>query len=280
MHQSRYGSSLGSKVSVVIPHFNSSETLRRALESVENQTFAVFEILVVDDCSSPREKEMAREIVDSFSQARIIEQPSNCGPGSARNVGWDAACGDWIAFLDSDDAWHPRKLELQLQLAMSVPEEPTLVSSRTIILDTVQDFPRLDADTQISHLNITKWQLFKSNTISTPTVLVKTSLELRFTEGRKYSEDFELWLSIATSGLNIVLVDLPLVALFKAKYGDSGLSANLLSMAVGELRTYLLLYRSRRISVVELFAVLTWSTLKSLRRLTIVGASRILRRFG
>ena len=96
-------------ISVVIPTYNRAHTLPRALDSVLAQTRPAAEIIVVDDGSSDHTESMLRQ---GYPMVRYLRQ-SNLGVSAARNTGIQAACGDWIALLDSDDAWLPEKLERQ-----------------------------------------------------------------------------------------------------------------------------------------------------------------------
>jgi glycosyltransferase involved in cell wall biosynthesis len=98
-------------VSVLIPAFNSEAYLAKALASATAQTYAPLEVILVDDGSTDRTLEIAR----SWGRGvRVFDQP-NRGSGAARNRGLDEASGQYIAFLDADDLWHPRKIELQMQ---------------------------------------------------------------------------------------------------------------------------------------------------------------------
>jgi glycosyltransferase involved in cell wall biosynthesis len=96
-------------VSAVIPAYNAELTISDAIQSVLAQTYEIAEIIVVDDGSSDHTSEVAAR----FPRTQVIRRP-NGGPGAARNTGIHAASGEWIAFLDSDDAWAPRKTEIQL----------------------------------------------------------------------------------------------------------------------------------------------------------------------
>ena len=107
-------------VSVVIPTYNRSHLLERALKSVINQTYSNFEVIVVDDSSSDN----TPLVVNSFNDKRIryIRHEKNMGAVAARNTGIGAAKADYIAFQDSDDEWMPRKLEKQMRVFASAPE--------------------------------------------------------------------------------------------------------------------------------------------------------------
>lgn len=97
------------KISVIIPTWNRSSYLPRALESVFAQSVLPHEVIVVDDGSTDNSREIIKR---DFRDVRYLYQ-ENRGVSSARNTGILAAGGDWIALLDSDDRWEPRKLERQ-----------------------------------------------------------------------------------------------------------------------------------------------------------------------
>ncbi len=107
-----------SAISVVIPTFNRSDLLRRALDSVLAQTCPAGEIIVVDDGSTDGTAERVRE---RYPEVKLIAQ-ENRGVSAARNTGIDSSSGDWIAFLDSDDEWLPEKLEKQMAMLVNHPD--------------------------------------------------------------------------------------------------------------------------------------------------------------
>ncbi|EGV52019.1 glycosyltransferase family 2 protein [endosymbiont of Riftia pachyptila] len=98
------------QVSVIIPTHNRAATLPRAIESVLQQSHPADEILIVDDGSDDDSRAL---VTQQFPQCRYLHQ-QNRGVSSARNLGISASKGEWIALLDSDDAWLPQKLEQQL----------------------------------------------------------------------------------------------------------------------------------------------------------------------
>ncbi len=102
------------KISVVIPTHNRPDRVKRAIQSVLNQTFQDFEIIVVDDGV----KERAEQAVKSFNDPRIkyIQHSKNQGGSVARNTGIKNAQADWIAFLDDDDEFLPNKLSKQYEI--------------------------------------------------------------------------------------------------------------------------------------------------------------------
>jgi glycosyltransferase involved in cell wall biosynthesis len=122
---------MNSKVSVVIPTYNSAAYLPAAVDSALNQTVPPSEVVVVDDGSTD---ETAEVLKPYRARVRYILQ-ENKGPAAARNRGIEAANGDLVAFLDADDLWFPRKLEVQLE---ELTRNPALglVHSDFLLLDT------------------------------------------------------------------------------------------------------------------------------------------------
>jgi glycosyltransferase involved in cell wall biosynthesis len=97
--------------SVVIPTFNRASTILDTLQSISDQRFRDFEVVVVDDGSD----DATCEIVQTSGVASLIQQ-ANCGPGAARNKGVQSAVGQYIAFLDSDDVWFPWTLSTYAEI--------------------------------------------------------------------------------------------------------------------------------------------------------------------
>jgi len=95
-------------VSVIIPTYNRAHLLDRAIRSVLDQTYQDFELIVVDDGSS----DPTAEVIATFADPRIyyLRHEKNRGAAAARNTGIEASQGDYVAFLDSDCEWLPKKL--------------------------------------------------------------------------------------------------------------------------------------------------------------------------
>ena len=126
-------------VSVIIPAYNRAGTVDRSLRSVLNQSVHDFEIIVVDDGSSDN----TVSVVESFADARIrlLRHDSNLGAGPARNTGMQAAEGDYIAWLDSDDEWFPDKLQVQIDAMRQASSE--YQASYTAYEIVQQDFTKI-----------------------------------------------------------------------------------------------------------------------------------------
>lgn len=107
-------------VSVVMPAYNSEAFVSEAIASVIDQTYENWELIIVDDGSTDRTREIVSGFVASDGRIHYLHQ-SNSGPASARNKGIHASRGRYIAFLDSDDLWFRDKLEKQMNFAVTHP---------------------------------------------------------------------------------------------------------------------------------------------------------------
>lgn len=101
-------------VSVITPSYNCENTISKTIESVINQSFSNWEMIIVDDCSSDSTRDIVRNYTDNDSRIKLVERQWNAGPAIARNVAIENAQGRYIAFLDSDDQWLNHKLEKQI----------------------------------------------------------------------------------------------------------------------------------------------------------------------
>lgn len=109
-------SSSSDLVTVVIPAFNAAQFVSATLQSVLSQTYANFEVVVVDDCSADETVNIVRSFGERDPRIKLISLEQNRGaPAAPRNIGVAAAKGRWIAFLDADDIWHPDKLRCQVE---------------------------------------------------------------------------------------------------------------------------------------------------------------------
>ena len=99
-------------VSIVMPSYNSEKYIKASIESVLNQTYPKWELLIVDDCSTDKTVEIIKSLKDE--RIKFFQNEKNSGAAISRNKALREVKGQWIAFLDSDDLWLPTKLEEQL----------------------------------------------------------------------------------------------------------------------------------------------------------------------
>lgn len=99
-------------VSIIMPSFNTVQYIANSIQSVIDQTYENWELIIVDDCSTDNTDAVVAGISDT--RIRYLKNEKNSGAAVSRNYALREAKGRWIAFLDSDDIWHPEKLERQL----------------------------------------------------------------------------------------------------------------------------------------------------------------------
>lgn len=258
-------------VSVIIPSYNSARTILRAIDSVINQSYRNLEIIIVDDGSTDNTKEIINEYIKSSIIKYYFQE--NQGPSIARNNGVGFASGEYIAFLDADDEWHIKKLEIQMKI-LKEKNLNFLGSSYTYdkFLDIgFNDESKYDIE-KYSFKNI----VFK-NRFSTPCVIMKKSffIELNgFDENLIFAEDYDMWLRASLKNDLYTITSPSLVKLYKFAYGVSGLSSNLYKMYCGEKIVYEKLLQQKNISFLKYFNIMVFLKIKLLRRYII----KILRR--
>jgi glycosyltransferase involved in cell wall biosynthesis len=183
-------------VTVIIPVYNGERFIRKALESVLQQTLPASEILVIDDGS----KDSSRQIVESeFGSAVTVISQKNGGLSNARNTGLRAATGKYIAFLDVDDWWDPRKLELQVKQLQAHPEAGGNFTGLFLVSDTTGETEKR-APTDVSTL----WpQLRWCNPSIAPSSVMVTREAVekigKFNEDLRACEDWDYWFRLVRS---------------------------------------------------------------------------------
>ena len=108
-------------VSVIIPTYNRAHLVGRAIQSVLEQTYKDFELIVIDDGSNDNTEYIIKEFQKKDKRIKYIAYKKNKGGSAARNAGIKSSKGEYIAFLDSDDEWLSEKLEKQIRLFSSMP---------------------------------------------------------------------------------------------------------------------------------------------------------------
>lgn len=258
------------KVSVIIPAYNSQDSIIPCIESVLKQTHRNMEIIVVDDGSVDATKELVENyrIQKGIVELRLISK-KNGGPSSARNVGIRKARGEYIAFLDSDDEWLPRKIECQLQ---AFKENLQLMIVGTL----AEGFTSTAAKTYV-----TFQKMLFSNRFITSSVLCRREalFDLKFNEKQKYSEDYRLFLQVIFRFGTGMIINKPLVKRAGKKiFGEKGLSASLWKMEKGELSNYRDLKRNKQISFSLYIGIAAYSLLKFIRRLLLIFIHHLLKK--
>ena len=262
----------GPLISVIIPVFNASKTIERTLESIENQTYKNFEVILIDDGSSDDSNEIITRFIAGKSSSDISYQilhQSNNGVSAARNLALRHATGTLVALLDADDEWLPEKTEKQLAILQNDPQIDLI---GTNFNDGVIFFSG-PAKTKKLHPVSLKQLLYK-NFFATPTIIFKRAIvekDIFFDEGMKFMEDQNYWMRICLAGFTCAFLNENLVIAGNGKppFGHAGLSSNLPAMEKGELYNLRHVYQNKAIGFVEYNFLKLFSSLKFLRRLLI-----------
>lgn len=259
-------------VSVVVPCYQCTATIERAVASVWSQTVLPQEVILVDDGSDAPTQQALAALVLNYPNGwiQLLTLGGNVGVASARNQGWNRAVGEWVAFLDADDAWHPRKIELQWAAMQAHPEAVISGHAHRVMEGSLQ-LPQWEVHSAEVRA-IPRWRMLLSNPFITPSVMVRRSVVERFTERQRYMEDHMLWLQFACNDSVILFLPVELAAIYKKSYGVQGLSAQFWLMERGDLGNYRRLYRQGSISAPLFVTLCSYSVLKYFRRLGIYWA--------
>jgi len=209
----------GSTVSVVIPTYNRAHLVDRAIRSVLNQTYQDFEIIVVDDGSTPR--------------IRYIRHEKNRGGSAARNTGIRAARGEYIAFLDSDDEWLPEKLKYEIT-ALANNTDFIICGSYYIFINEHTKKPIHKPECFKKQI-VEQITALRGECLTTNDFVIRREAILRiggFDEKLPARQDWDLWIRITGVGKGI---QLPKHTVNKYVLRDDQISAGLENKLTGTL---------------------------------------------
>ena len=205
-------------ISIIMAAYNAEKTIEQAIYSVLAQTWPDFELLVIDDGSQDRTADIVRKIAEKDKRVRLFVNKKNSGVSSARRHGLEKARGEWIAILDSDDAWAPAKLEKQIALQKKTKAELLFTGSAFMDADGKPVDYYLHAPEEVTYR-----ELLKQNVLSNSSALVRRELyEKHYAAGDDMHEDFATWLGILKSGRKAYGVDEPLLIYRLDKASKSG----------------------------------------------------------
>ena len=190
------------EISVIIPVFNAAPFLKESIESILNQTFSDFELLILNDKSTDKSLEIIKKFQLQDNRIIIIDKAQNTGPANLRNEGINAAKGNFIALMDADDISLPTRFEKQIAVLKNNPEIG--------VCGTWFTFFGSEKNKIIKHSinsDAIKVSFLHSCNIGNPTVMFKKEVlgDLKFDNDYVPVEDYDLWsrLLAKTSFYNI-----------------------------------------------------------------------------
>jgi len=205
-------------ISVVIPYYNRSSTIKRTIKSVLEQTLSSWEMIIVDDGSDVLESDALIQIVRDFNDERIsiISNEKNSGGGHARNVCIIESQEKYIAFLDSDDEWSQNKLQLQFELHR-VNGDKLISYTKSIIKygdgrEQQEPIPKIAITPDDK---IADYLFVKGGFMSTPSLFGSTKIlqSCLFDTTLSRHQDYDLLLTLESYGCDFIMIDEVLVTI-------------------------------------------------------------------
>lgn len=204
-------------VSVVMANYNCAPYIGAAIASLRSQTFADWELLLVDDASRDDSVAVARRAAGDDPRIRIIEQPQNQGAARARNHAFDLALGDWLAIFDSDDLMAPTRIERLLALAAESGAEIVADNQLLFSSEKTEPFIARDKAQRLSAISLPAF--IRSNCLyaDLPSLGYLKPLfrrdavgDLRYVETLRNGEDYDLVTRVMTRGARLQFLPEPL----------------------------------------------------------------------
>lgn len=229
------------KVSVVVPAFNVQGYINVAIQSVLNQSFNDFEVIVVDDCSTDGTRDEVGKIADE--RVKLISHEKNLGPAEARNTGVCVANGEWIALLDGDDWWDPGRLETLLSYANA--HKLDVVADDLWICETegFEEIPlwktRYFGDDSRYLGRLVSPEDVASSMVHAIVPMVRrqwfNSNGVTWKSGIRYAEDFHFLMDVALKGARIQIV--PSAGYYYRKNRVGALTGNVVATIQGNIES-------------------------------------------
>ncbi|MBA87555.1 MAG: glycosyl transferase [Euryarchaeota archaeon] len=212
--------------SIIIPTYNSSDFINIAINSVLDQSFKKWELIIIDDNSTDDTLKIIKKYTSSNSNIKIIKLPFNVGAANARNFGIKKAKGRFIAFLDSDDYWVPNKLAIQYEFFKKNSDYKILCSNYIVKKNSMKNIGKK----VIFKKNLNFKDIICSNSICTSSAVYDTKFVNKvYMPNLKRRQDWGLWMKILKldDSYKAYCVQSPLVIKIEHK---NSLSANKLSV--------------------------------------------------
>jgi len=249
-------------ISVIIPAYNSEDTIIKALNSVKNQTYkGEIEIVVINDGS----KDKTQNIIENYQNENkdinlILINQTNSGVSRARNEGLKMSKGEYICFLDSDDVWLNKKLEIQME---NFNDDIDFICA-------LRNNDRITYPYKVKDgvAEITLKKLLMKIVGQTSTAIFKRKILDNtgyFDENQKYSEDANYWLRISLNN-KMILLNQRLV-ITDNDYGQKGLSSNFSEMELGVQKNIKEMFYLKKINILEYYFFKFFSKMKYIKRM-------------
>ena len=221
-----------SLVSIIMPYYKKREFIEYSIDSILNQSYDKFEVIIVDDELSPESKLILKKMLEKDKRIHVIENQENIGAGEARNNGIKFSRGEYIAFCDCDDLWKKDKLEKQINFMKL--ENINFSHTAYDIID--------EKNNKIGLRNTKKFTTFKELKKSCNIGLSTVIFEKKIFDNNyfkfptlKTKEDYVLWLKFSKNGIDLIGLEEKLTLWRKCK---NSLSSNVVQKFIDGFRVY------------------------------------------
>lgn len=242
-------------VAAIMPCFNNPEMVERALKSIINQTVSVNEVIIIDDGSNQTDKSKIKKIISSYLSdlpISYIDLEKNVGPGKARQIGINSSVSDFVAFLDSDEYWHPKKIEFCRDVIVKHCCE--IIGHNRIKIGKIEEY-EIECNDFYSK-KLTSWRFLVHNPIPTSSLVARRHLcENIFEFGGRRAEDYAALLILRNRASSIFFLNCDLVASFKFPFAESGAGSDVVQMKLSAIKNVFRLWRANYLSACELLII-------------------------
>lgn len=183
-------------VSIITPLYNAEDFIAKTIESVRNQTYTNWEMLIVDDCSTDQSAQIVKQYVERDERIHYIRLDQNVGVAQARNEAIECANGRYLAFLDSDDLWKQDKLYCQIAFM----KKNSIAFSYTAC-SVIDENGKNAGKVRNVPAEVTYQELLKGNVIPCLTVVLDKEQMMDVRMPRIHHEDYATWLNILKAGV-------------------------------------------------------------------------------
>jgi teichuronic acid biosynthesis glycosyltransferase TuaG len=218
-------------ISIVTPCYNSSDFISNTMDSVINQTYNNWELIIIDDCSTDNSVDIIEKYIITESRIKLFRNNSNSGAAASRNLGLLKSSGRFLAFLDSDDLWEPIKLEKQINFMLE-NNCPISFTNYELIDEKGNSMNRI-----INSVKEINYKAYLKNTlIGMSTSMIDTSkTELFEFVNLRTRQDTYLWITLLKRGLVAYGLNMTLV---KYRVRNDSISANKIKAAIQVWKLY------------------------------------------
>lgn len=182
-------------VSIIMPAYYAEEYIEQSVRSVIGQTYENWELFIIDDCSRDSTLEIIKGLASEDSRLKVISLKNNVGPALARNEGLKLAHGRYIAFLDSDDFWLPKKLQCSLEAMKEQSADLVYTAYRRVNAQGTEEGRLIKVPSTMTYK-----KLLSNTVITTSTVVYDTKRIGKVMMKNVYYDDFSCWLELLKRG--------------------------------------------------------------------------------